>query len=166
LVTKNLKSMAWGAPIYRGFAPRSCATRIRLWRYLQSKFEPGFDWHLVDFQFAEEESYSVKSSRGRWVRHGLMLAAGPQKRMGKETGWVSWDGRSKWAGRSGRLGQGSRAARAEERGRPDRLGKKKEVGWELSSGGLGKRIYLFSFWTFYQMQISLNSNQTRIFEWF
>jgi hypothetical protein len=54
-----------GSPIYRGFAPRSCATRIRLGRYLQSKFVPDFGWHLVDFRLAEEESYSVGSSRGR-----------------------------------------------------------------------------------------------------
>jgi hypothetical protein len=155
-----MKSMARGAPIYRGFAPRSCATRIRFRRYLQSKFEPGFGWHLVDFRLAEEKSCSVKSSRGRRVRHGLMLATGPQKRMGKEVRWVSWEGRRKRAGRSVRLGRGSWAARVEERDRLGGLGKKKEAGWVLSPREFGfkQNIFYFSFNSWFES----NSNSIRI----
>jgi hypothetical protein len=70
------------SPIYRGFACRSRATRIRLRRYLQSKFEPSFGWDLVDFRLGKEKSYSAKSSRGRRVRHRLVLATGPHWAMG------------------------------------------------------------------------------------
>jgi hypothetical protein len=61
-----------GSPIYRGFAPRSCATRIHVRRYLQSKFELSFGWDLVDFRLGKKGSCLVKSPRGRRV--GLVLA--------------------------------------------------------------------------------------------
>jgi hypothetical protein len=103
---KNLKSMARGAPIYRAFAPWSCATRIRHLCYIQLKFEPGFGSDLVDFWLGKEVSCSAKSSWGRRVRHGLVLATGPH-----------------WAARTGRKGDWGKRPAGPATGFGPRLGK-------------------------------------------
>jgi hypothetical protein len=66
-----------GLPNYRGFAPRSCAARIRPQIYLQSEFEPNVGWDSTDFSIGVERVGSVTFPQRRqpcfgWAAVGLL----------------------------------------------------------------------------------------------